>query len=189
MHELGKIKIEQLFVGLPGDAMPELNMDVHGISEDQKHYGPTLIAGPRIRFGAPKLPAGQVDENWRKFSAISKNEVQEIREMYEDKYNRNFDKLDASYFGANLLMSGLENLSSLGNGVIFFFDVTGVCLLSLSENTACKNPGKIICRDFDIPVENAKEFVSFAKGRRGLVGTIIRGGCIRQGDEATVYKV
>jgi hypothetical protein len=187
MRMFAFVRVQNLYVGMPGKAVPEINMSFHGVEEDKKHFGPTLVAGPRVRQGAPKLPHGTIDENWRKFSAVSVTEVAEIRHAYETDYSKPFAGFDASFLGANILLKGIESTSKLPQGAIIDFGDGGPLLAVTSENTACKNPGIEICRRFSLPETEAKKFVGFARGRRGIVGTVLRPGKILVGLEASVF--
>ncbi len=187
MFEFARFKVTKIFVGLPGREVPTLSMDAHGIHEDKKHYGPTLIAGPRVRKGAPKVPKGEIDENWRKFSAISEFEVATVKKLYEKEYNRALEADWAPFFGANMLIKGVERLSECPTGSILDFDNDGPTLAITTENTACKNPGKNICATFGLPNEDARNFVKFCKGRRGVVGTVLSPGVVIPGAQGLLY--
>jgi hypothetical protein len=187
MRMLASVRVQELFVGMPGKAIPEINMSFHGVEEDKKHFGPTLVAGPRVRQGAPKLPPGTIDENWRKFSAVSVAEVAEVRHAYETEYKKQFSGFDACFLGANIVLEGIESTSKLPQGTIIDFGNGGPLLAVTSENTACKNPGIEICRRFALPENEAKKFVGFARGRRGIVGTVLRPGKITVGLEASIF--
>lgn len=179
--------VVSLGIGLPSREVESLTFNAHGIVEDNKHFGPTLISGPRVRKGAPVVPAGEIDENWRMFSAISVEDFRVIKEQYEQEYNRKLDELHERYLGANIILKGIKNFSLCTTGsVLDFYDGPTLCVSS--ENTSCKTPGKFIAQDFDLPVSEARKFVGFANGYRGVVGKVLKGGVLRQGMKGVLYE-
>jgi len=187
MYEQGRFIVKNTFIGLPGKKTNILTADAHGIREDLKHYGPTLISGPRVRKGAPKVPKGDQDENWRKFSAITMSEVAAIRQLYEDEYKRPLNGFWEPFFGANMVLDGVDTISDVPMGTVLDFQDDGPTLAVTTENTACKTPGLHICEHFGLPKNEAKKFVTFAKGKRGVVGTVLSPGIIRVGSIGTLY--
>lgn len=181
-----KLTVVGLYVGMPGDKHESLTFDQHGVIEDQKHYGPTRIVNARSRKGYPKPPIGSVEENWRMFSAISVRDLDVIQGHYDTRYGRHVGEIRAEWIGPNIVFDGtIERFSKLPDGTILDF-TDGPSLRVTSENTSCKNPGKLIATKLDLPIEEASLFVRDADGYRGVVGTINREGVVFPGMEANI---
>lgn len=187
MYQVASMNVVAIFVGMPGTAVEQLSFNAHGILEDTKHYGPLLKSGPRVRKNAPVVPPGEMDENWRKFSAITIAEIQQIQRQYENEYERTLSDFPSSYLGANIIFDGIDSISSTPPGSVLDFDGDGPCLAVLSENTSCKTPGVHLARRYGFPPEEAKKFVQFASGRRGVVGTVLSDGLVRIGSSCRLY--
>ena len=187
MKHVAPIKVKALAIGLPGKSVSQLTFDAQGIQEDPKHYGPTLISGPRVRIGAPRVPKGEIDENWRMFSAMSVEEIQAIRQAYEVQFNRSFEGFDGKLMGVNLTLQGVADLTNQPVGSILDFEQDGPTLCISSENTPCKMPGAQIATRFGLPKIEARRFVEIAKGRRGIVGKVLKPGILTPGMSGALY--
>jgi len=188
LYEVATLSVVAVYIGLPGAPVSQLTFNAHGILEDAKHFGPLMRSGPRVCKNAPLVPLGEMDENWRKFSAITVAEVASIHRQYESEYNRTLPGFLSSFLGANIVLDGIGSISSVPTGSVLDFEGDGPCLAISSENTSCKTPGLHIARHYELPIEDARKFVQFAFGRRGVVGTVLGDGVVRVGSKCKLYQ-
>jgi hypothetical protein len=188
MRHRCELTVLSLGIGIPANKVERLTFDVHGILEDIKHYGTTRIANARLRKEAPTVPSGKVEENWRMFSAISIEDFLVIKNQYEREYHRVLDGFTEKYLGANIVVKGVDNFSLCPIGSVLDFYGEGPTLCICSENTSCKTPGILIAQDFNLPKDEAKKFVHFANGHRGVVGKVLKKGLLVPGMEGILYE-
>jgi len=187
MNMFKRAKVLKLFVGYPGIPVNEINMDCHGIFEDLKHYGPIRIADRRKRDGSTQVDEGKYDENWRMISVISNNEVEFIKNKYEEKYGLNFTNSFAEFISPNIVLEGIDCISNVPVGTIIDFAGAGPTIYCTSKNYACKKPGQYIANEYGLPVNDSSQFVDFSLNQRGIVGKILIGGRISLGNECVIY--
>ena len=168
-------KIEALLVA-PGNhfvtvAAGALTMTVDGIAGD-RHAGFTRKSGGR----EPWYPRGTVIRNERQVSLVAADELVAIAR------GMSVDLIRPEWLGANLVISGIPNLSLLPPRTLLFFD-GGVTLKIDGQNSPCKLAGRAVAEGLghaDI-AETALAFVNAAKRLRGLVAWVEKPGTINAG--------
>ncbi|WP_411344728.1 MOSC domain-containing protein [Paenibacillus sp. WLX1005] len=153
--------------------LPEIQVELAGIPGD-RHYGLLRPADVRQKI----YKRGTMIANRRQISIISYEECAEIAARMK------LPEIQAEWLGANIMLKGLESLTTLPLGTrILFPDGTG--LICEGENPPCILPGKVI--ESVSGIEGIKSrFVPAAKQRRGIVCSVEREGMIRSGDEVHI---
>jgi hypothetical protein len=154
----------------------ELLLDLQGIP-GTRHYGFTRKAGPR----EPWYPRGMEMRSGRQITIISREEIATIAAAMR------IDTLAPEWIGANVVTSGIENLSLLPAGTRIVFE--NATLVVEAPNAPCRISGSAIARHLtpDAPPGGLDlAFPKMAKGLRGLVATVERAGTIRAGEAITV---
>jgi len=157
----------------------------YGVKGDS-HEG-TRLADVRERewlgFGLPK---GVEIANHRQFSAVSNEE------LFEIKSGLGLPSLiPYGCLGENLVISGIPRLTELPPRTMLFFSKHGsykrtAVLVVWGENTPCHFPGQEIQKHFpDIP-GLASHFIRVAHGKRGIVGSVYSSGTIHEEDVVEV---
>ncbi len=160
-------------------AVAELVLDANGIPGD-RHHGTLRKAGPR----EPWLPRGLVIRNDRQLTALGLGDMALIAAAL------GIDAVPPELIGANLVIEGLDSLSSIapgsrlaiggrwgGKGV---FDGTAVLRVE-GFNHPCRGPGRQLAARFGRP-ELEFAFVKAAKRLRGLILSVDAPGRIAPGD-------
>ncbi|MQC25845.1 MAG: MOSC domain-containing protein [Chloroflexi bacterium] len=173
-------KIEGVFVipkenGSGGHELPEVEVTFDGFVGD-KHFGATMKAGGSQK----RYPKGTEVRNTRQISIIS------VEEMDEVAGTMGLPKIEASWVSANLLVSGILELSKLPIGSrLTIGDEVG--LVVEEENMPCTTAGRVIQENYPHHEDLTKSFPKRAIGKRGVVGWVERPGRIRKGDEVRVH--
>ena len=147
----------------------EIQVDLGGIPGD-RHYGLLRPADVRQHI----YPRGTLIANRRQISIVSLEECREIAQRM------GLPEVRPEWLGANLLVSGFEQLTRLPAGTrLLFPDGTG--LICEGKNQPCIGPGKKMEAAYGETGLRHK-FVPAAKNRRGIVCSVEREGSIKQGD-------
>lgn len=152
----------------PVESQPvdELVLRPDGVEGD-RHFGPTLRAGPRQRG----VQRGTVLPNTRQVSVVSVEESRIVASRL------GLERLEFTWLSANVLLEGLPALSSM-TGVLRFSG--GVALALEGANEPCRKAGRVIANATGAPVE--QRFVRAAFGLRGVVGFVRVEGLLRLGE-------
>ena len=163
--------------GLGKDRQTTITAELEGFKGDNhRSYTRSCWAGD-------KQPEGTVRRNERQWSAIGVDELEQI--------SRDMDlteTLSADCIGANLCLSGVENLSKLPKGTLLKFP-SGAELAVEEYNPPCLDMGKKIAKLYSTNSGAALEDTAFSKAAklsRGIVGVIDAVGDINEGDEVEV---
>lgn len=143
--------------------------------EGDRHAGKTRKAGVRD----DDIPRGTEIRNDRQVSLVSAEELAEIADKMD------VDEVRPEWLGANLCVSGIEDLSRLPAGARFEFD-GGVQIVVAEENQPCTGPGKVLQEQYPERERLASQFPKQAMHRRGLVGWVERPGEIEPGESVQV---
>jgi hypothetical protein len=164
------------------DSYPEtrpvetLAVDLKGIP-GTRHYGFTRRAGPR----EPWYARGMEMRSGRQITIVSIEELAAIASAMQ------VDRVAPEWIGANVVTSGIANLTLLPSGTrMVFVEAT---LVVEAPNAPCRISGKAIARHLtpDAPPGGLDlAFPRMAKGLRGLVASVERAGTIRAGEAVTV---
>ncbi len=156
------------FVTVARDA---LDLTFDGIVDDY-HAGATRKAGGR----EPWYPRGTVIRNERQVSLVAADELAAIaRQM-------GVSQIKPEWLGANMVISGIANLSMLPPRTLLFFE-GGVTLKVDGQNAPCKYAGRAVADGLGLGNldEIALAFVKAAKRLRGLVAWVEKPGKITAG--------
>jgi hypothetical protein len=159
--------------GLEKAASNDLQIVFDGIVGDC-HSGPTMLSDSRT---LKQYPRGVPLKNRRQVSIVSVEEMAEIAEKL------NIPALPPEWVGANLLVSGIPDITLLPPATRMMFS-SGATLIIDLENQPCKYPAEIIERHH--PGQSAR-FVATAKHKRGLVAWVECEGQIRTGDSIRLF--
>ena len=177
--------VESVHAGSNDDMSKEehanIEVDLEGVVSDGHR------SFERKAFEGDKQPEGTIRRNERQWSAVSKEELQEI----SDELNLT-ETITATCVGANLCLSGVGELSRLPKGTIFRFP-SGAELQVEEYNPPCKYMGEKVAELYSTTSGEPISFAAFSKAaklKRGLVGVVEVAGTINAGDqvEITVYE-
>jgi MOSC domain-containing protein YiiM len=137
----------------------------------------------RTTWQGDKQRQGTTRRNERQWSAVSVEELAEIGEAMDL-----IEPLTASSLGANLCLSGLNELSRLPRGTVLKFP-SGAELIVEEFNPPCHDMGKqlasVLSTRSGKPLSSTA-FSKAAKLTRGVVGVVEVAGKISAGDEVTI---
>lgn len=152
-------------------AADSLDITFDGIAGDH-HAGATRKAGGR----EPWYPRRTLIRNERQVSILSVEELDAIAR------NMGVTAIKPEWLGANIVISGIPNLSMLPPRTLLFFD-GGVTLKIDGQNAPCKLAGRAVAEGLGSsdPDEAALAFVKAAKRLRGLVAWVEKPGKIATG--------
>jgi hypothetical protein len=159
----------------PTDA---LDLSFGGIEGDF-HGGVTRRSGGR----EPWYPRGTEIRNERQLTIVAPDELALIAAAM------GLAEVKPEWIGANLLLSGLPNLSMLPAGSLLFFQ-NGVTLKVDGQNAPCTFSGRSIAENAGMPDHAAGSllFPKVAKRLRGLTAWVEKPGRISAG-EAVMVRV
>lgn len=174
-----KAKVEAILVADQSDTfetrrLNEVDVEFGGIRGD-RHFGMTAVADSR----KPMYKRGTEILNRRQISILSMEECEEIAR------NLGIEEVKPEWLGANILLSGVPNFTTIGIGSrLLFEDEAG--LLCEGENLPCKHPGEMIEKYNPEKVGVASAFVKAANKKRGIVCMVEKQGKIKVGDEVQI---
>ena len=151
LEKFPKDSIEVTLAGIVGDS----------------HLGFTKPADSRN----PEYKRGSEMRNDRQWSAVSTEELSQIAK------SMGVQTIDPGWIGANISLSGIENLTQLPKGTKLIFPKDAALLVE-AENLPCIGPGKVIASKYPDLNLNPSSFPKAAIGKRGLVGVVERAGII-----------
>ncbi|MGQ0603717.1 MAG: MOSC domain-containing protein [Anaerolineales bacterium] len=153
-------------------SVPQATVTFEGFEGD-KHAGFTRPADGRT----PHYPRGARIRNDRQVSLVSEEELALIAAAL------GVPMIEPEWLGANLLVSGLPQLTLMPPATRLFF-ANGVVLAVSGENEPCLGPGKVIAQQY--PPLSASRFPIAALHRRGLVAVVEKPGVIHSGETVIV---
>jgi hypothetical protein len=159
--------------GLEKSPTGSLTLTFDGIEGDC-HSGPTMLSDSRTM---KQYPRGVTLKNRRQVSIVSVEEMAEIAEKLD------IPTLSPEWVGANLLVSGIPDLTLLPPSTRMMFS-SGATLIIDLENQPCKYPAEIIEKHHP---GHGSAFVPMAKHKRGLVAWVEREGNIVSGDTIRLF--
>ncbi len=158
------------------ESVNEVDVTFEGFSGD-KHSGWTKLSDGRTKF----YPRGTIIRNSRQVSMVSLEESRQIAAELGIK------SLQPEWMGANLLLEGIAELSSLGPNSRLFFE-GGVVLLVTEENHPCGTMSAEIARHFPENLELSGKIVKASMHRRGIVAVVELPGLIKKGESERVSR-
>ena len=159
------------------EAHPEIRVELDGVVGDAHR------AFSRLCFAGDKQAKGTERRNERQWSAVSVEELDEIATEMDLA-----DALTPAELGANLCISGIEQLSRLPKGSTLTFP-SGAVLVVVEYNPPCRDMGEKLAASritrSGRPLKPG-DFPKAAKLTRGIVGVVDVPGTINAGDEVKV---
>ncbi len=155
--------------------LPQVKVDFSGFEGD-KHSGITRNSDSRT----PYYPRGTEIRNDRQVSIVSSEELQRVAEAL------GIPEIQPEWLGANLLLSGIPNLTALFPSTRLVFG-SGAVLRVEQENLPCSGPGKVIQQQTGRDGV-AGLFPQVALHKRGLVASVEKPGLIVEGDLVTAEQ-
>jgi len=171
-------RVEGLYIKPKGEeaqAVEKVNVSWGGFEGD-KHFGQTRLSSSRQK----PYPKGIEVRNTRQISLVS------VDEMTQIAAGLGVPKLEAEWLSANVLLSGVEELTKLPSGSRIHFE-TGVGLVVEGENPPCTTAGGIVQENYPDQDGLTSKFPKQAIGRRGIVAWVERPGTISPGEKFEVH--
>lgn len=159
--------------GFVSNAVDRLALTLDGIPGDS-HAGHTRKASAR----EPWHPRGALIKNDRQLSIIS------VEELAEIAAGLGLARLPAGWIGANMVVTGLPNLSRLAP-MTRLIAASGATLAVTAYNAPCRQSGRAVAKRTGDPAHEFG-FVKAAHGKRGLVAYVERAGEIIVGETLKV---
>ncbi len=159
--------------GLEKQRVGEVAVTYAGFDGDC-HGGETRASCVRVRA---QYEIGTEIRNTRQISILSHEELAVIAD------EMGVPGLEPEWVGANLLLSGIPDLTQLPPSSRLMFD-GGASLVVDMENGPCKYPGDVI--ETYCPGKGTA-FPKAALGRRGITAWVERPGAILTGDKVAVH--
>lgn len=141
---------------------------------DEDHGGLTRASCSRV---VTQYPRGTEIRNTRQFSVVSAEELATIAD------NMGIDRLDPSWIGASVVISGLPDFTHVPPSSRLQF-ASGATLVVDMLNRPCHLPVEVI--DRHLPGDGRK-FKAAAKGLRGVTAWVEREGELRVGDSVDLH--
>jgi hypothetical protein len=154
--------------------LAEAQVDFGGFVGDL-HAGVTMLSGGRT----PHFPRRTEIRNTRQVSIVSVEELERIAAQI------GVPQLLPEWFGANLLVEGIPNLTFLPPSTRLFFPQETTLVVE-GENRPCSNLAAVIQAQYPELEKLGPRLIEAALGRRGIVAWVERPGLIRQGDRLRV---
>lgn len=159
-----------------------------GFEKQQRQYISLLLSGPEgdCHSGETRLSDSRtlqtykrntVIRNVRQMTVISAEEMADVAARME------LPEMNASWLGANILTSGIPDLTLLPPSSRLQFP-SGATLVIDMENMPCRQVASVIEK---FHPEKGSLFVKAATHKRGLTAWVEREGEIRVGDSITVF--
>jgi len=162
---------------LSKDERPSIQVDLNGVVGDRHQ------SYERSTWQGDKQAEGTIRRNERQWSAVSVEELAEIQAAMDLS-----ESLSAASLGANLCLTGVQELSRLPKGTLLKFP-SGAELMVEEYNPPCHDMGKKLaseCTTRSGEPLSSTAFSKAAKLTRGIVGVVEVAGPISAGDEVTV---
>lgn len=157
----------------------------NGIKFD-RHCGPKYIDARDPHLTGFGIIKGTESRNIRQWSAISQEELNEVAK------GMGIPAIEHGLIGENLVISGIPDFTKLPVGTQFLFkspsgEIRSTVLYSVGANNPCVIAGEAIQKAHPDKENLASLFVKASYGKRGLVGFVLVGGIIKQGDKVYVF--
>lgn len=142
--------------------------------EGDCHAGLTRAADSRTLL---LYPRGTEIRNVRQVTVVSASELEQIAA------NMGLEKIEASWLGANMVLSGIPSLTLLPPSTRLQFP-SGATLVVDMENAPCTQVAKVIVGHCG---EKGHDFVKAATHLRGVTAWVEREGEVKASDSVTVF--
>jgi len=162
---------------LSKDEHPSIQVELDGVVGDRHR------SYDRSTWQGDKQPEGTIRRNERQWSAVSVEELADIGDAMDLS-----EPLNAASLGANLCLTGLEELSRLPKGTLLKFP-SGAELMVEEYNPPCHDMGKNLASKYTTRSGEPLSSTAFSKAAkltRGVVGVVEAAGTISTGDEVII---
>ncbi len=156
--------------GFVTEPVDKLALTFQGIPGDY-HAGNTRKSGAR----EPWYPRGTEMRNERQLSILAPDDLELVAKRLS------IPQLKAEWIGGNMLLDGVEQLTTLPPRTILMFE-GGVTIRIDGDNLPCRSAGRSIATQFEGRDDIELEFVKQARGLRGLVGWVEIEGVVHAGE-------
>ena len=156
---------------------PSIQVEMDGIVGDRHR------SYLRETWSGDKQPQGTLRRNERQWSAVSVEELVDIRETMDLK-----DPLSAASLGTNLCIEGVPELSRLPKGTLLKFP-SGAELIVEEYNPPCHDMGQKLAALHETRSGKPLSTTAFSKAAklsRGVVGVVEVAGTINAGDDVSI---
>lgn len=119
--------------------------------------------------------------NTRQVSLVSEEELAKIAAILD------VPELQSAWLGANLLLSGIGDLTQLPSGTRLIFS-QGAGLVVEDSNPPCTAPGQVVQDNYTDKSGLTTAFPKAALSKRGLVAWVEKPGKINVGDSVQVWE-
>jgi len=164
-------KVELLLLGMHTDSIETTCVEQVQVTwdglENDKHAGRTRPSDART----PQYPRGTPILNDRQVCIVSAEELAAIAS------DMHLPEIKPQWLGANMLVSGIPNLTRLPPGTRLVFS-SGAILYITHFNNPCSLPGKMIQANYPDRSDLVPAFVRTAQHRRGLVAMVEMPGAV-----------
>ncbi|MFC4322307.1 MOSC domain-containing protein [Litchfieldia salsa] len=154
--------------------IPEVTLEFGGIKGD-RHFGITAKADSR----QPMYEKGTEILNRRQITIVSEEQLRDIATEL------GVSEVLPEWLGANLLISGFKDLTTLPMGSRLLFP-NGVGLICMGENKPCIHPGEMIQQHYPSEEKVATRFVKAGYKKRGIVCAVECPGHITVNEEVKI---
>jgi len=162
---------------LSKDERPTIQLELDGVVGDRHQ------SHDRSTWQGDKQREGTTRRNERQWSAVSSEELAEIQAEMDLS-----EPLTATRLGANLCLTGVQELSRLPKGTLLKFP-SGAELMVEEYNPPCHEMGEklatLYASNSGEPLSSTA-FSKAAKLKRGIVGVVEVAGAISAGDDVTI---
>ena len=162
---------------LSKDERPAIQLELDGVVGDRHQ------SHDRSTWPGDKQPEGTIRRNERQWSAVSSEELAEIQAAMDLS-----EPLTATQLGANLCLTGVQELSRLPKGTLLKFP-SGAELMVEEYNPPCHEMSKRVAALYASNSGDPLSSTAFSKAaklKRGIVGVVEVAGAISAGDEVTI---
>lgn len=154
---------------------PSVEVTQEGLIGDQRHFGITFPSNSRQQ----RYPRGTIIRNFRQASILSNEELRLTAAEI------GVEGLAPEWYGANLLVEGIPNLTLLPPSSRLLFS-QGCTLVVDSENLPCGYVAQAVRDHLPAPSLTDTAFIRASLHRRGVVAWVERAGIIAVGDGVSV---
>ena len=161
--------------GILSTSQEQVRVTWAGFAGD-RHAGVTMPSGSRQK---KHFPRGTEIRNTRQVSILSQEELAAVAAEI------GLDAVAAEWVGANLLLSGIPELTRLPPGTRLYFS-GGVSIVVEEENFPCSIAAQSVQEQLPGIPEAGSQIVKAAMHRRGVVAWVECPGTIRPGEAVSV---
>jgi hypothetical protein len=122
-------------------------------------------------------PRNQTIRNVRQLTVLSREELDDIRIALA------VPRMEASWFGANIVLSGIPDFTLLPPSTRLQFP-SGATIVNDMENYPCSQVADVVGEHYQ---EAAKKLVKSAMHKRGITAWVEHAGEVTEGDEVTLF--